>query len=207
MYQVHIDPRQTALLIIDVQNDYLHENGYLARRGADNAAMRSIVPVIERLIAQARESGVPVVFVKKVVTDEDFPNEAWLNRPNAGRRDAQLVRKGTWGAELYRLIPEPGDVVIEKSRYSAFDRTNLDEKLRGMNVKSLVLTGLATNVCVESTARHAWSLDYNVTLARDGCASPNPALGMASLATMEAYFGWVMDSQDIIEYWKQTEQE
>ncbi len=202
MQTTHIDSQYAALIIVDVQNDYCHEKGYFGLKGKDLSREHAIVPVIERLIEQARKSGVPIVFVKKTVSDSDFLSEEWKNRPNAIRKDATIVKRGTWGAEFYKLVPETEDIIIEKHRYSAFDKTNLDEILRKLQRKSLVIVGLATNICVESTARHGFALDYNVTLVRDGCASYDSELELATFRNIESFFGWVMDSEDILKHWE-----
>lgn len=199
MNNTNIDPKHSALVIIDVQNDYCHEDGVKAQQGADLTQAQQAVSVIESLIEPCRERGIPIVFVYNTNSDDTL-SEALLNRPGGSARSA-VVRKGTWGAQLYRFDPQPQDIVLEKHRYSAFIGTDFDDQLKQMGIKSLLITGLATNVCVECTARDAFMLDYYVTLIKDGCSGYNPELEAATYANAEKHFGTVMNSSQLLKLW------
>jgi len=192
---------ETALIIIDMQNDFCHEDGASARRGmADIPAFQACVPKIERLITAARSAGVPVIFVYMTL-DESTKSEAWINKFGT---EMSIIEKGSWGAEFYKLIPQEGDPVVEKHRYSAFIGTNLDLILRSMGRKSIVLTGVLTNVCVESTARDGFMLDYNVTMVSDAVAGSSPAAHQATLDNFASVFGQVSTSAEIAAYWSEA---
>src|SRR5262249_33631802 len=137
-------PRQTALLLVDVQNDYCHPAGSLGQHGIDVTAAAPAVANIQKLIAVARETGVVVVFIRnwhETWTD----SAAWAARsPHGGR----AARAGSWGAEFFAIAPEPGEPIINKQRYSAFIGTALDATLHTLKRNTLVMTGIATNVCV-----------------------------------------------------------
>lgn len=195
----HLQPQDTALVIIDMQNDFCHEDGASAKRGlADIAAFQACVPKIDGLIAHARAAGVPVVFVYMTL-DDTTKSEAWTNKHGT---EMSIVVKGSWGADYYKLYPQPGDAVVEKHRYSGFIGTNLDLILRSMGCKSIVLTGVLTNVCVESTARDGFMLDYNVTLVSDACAGSSPEAHAGTLANIASVFGTVLDAEQVGAVWQ-----
>lgn len=201
----HLNPEETALIIVDVQNDFCHEDGACARMGRDVAGAQAIVPRIEALIGEARKQSIPIVFIQMTM-EEHTVSEAWAKRPRpTGHTDPLAIcRKGSWGAEFYKLTPLPGDIIVEKHRYSAFIGTQLDMILGNLNRKSLVITGVATNVCVESTARDGFMLDYHVTVVRDASAGYNQALHNATFDNIEACFGLTMNASDIVKYWSSS---
>jgi ureidoacrylate peracid hydrolase len=202
----HLNPKDSALIIVDVQNDFCHEEGACAKMGRDVTAAQAIVPKIEALIQVARQRDIPVVFIQ-MTQEEHTISEAWAKRPRlAGHTDPLAVcRKGSWGAEFYELSPEPGDIVVEKHRYSAFIGTQLDMILGNLKCKSLVLTGVATNVCVESTARDGFMLDYNVTVVKDGCAGYIAQLHEATFHNIETSFGLALNASEVLDYWSEVQ--
>src|SRR5262249_2015916 len=148
----------------------------------------------------ARESRVPVIFTRSVyrtdysdggiVLDELFPEvKQWKG-----------VTAGSWDAEiLQELGPQPGEIVIEKNRYSAFFRTPLEESLRRVEADTLVLCGLTTSACVESTARDACFRDFRVCVVANASSEVNQELHEAALKTVQLWFGYVLDSCKAIE--------
>lgn len=189
-------PAQTAILLVDVQNDYCHPDGSLGRHGVDLTAVAEAVANIRALIAAARETGSAVVFIRnwhETWTD----TEAWKARsPHAGH----AARAGSWGAGFYEISPEAGDPVISKQRYSAFVGTPLDATLHALKRSTLVMTGVATNVCVESTARHAVFLDYRIVFAADATAtSDGEAARAATLDSIARHFGPVATTAQIVQ--------
>ncbi|MEK0312641.1 cysteine hydrolase family protein [Cohnella sp. 56] len=193
-----LNPQDTVLIVIDMQNDFCHEDGASAKRGlADITAFQACVPKIDGLIGQARAVGVPVVFVYMTLDDTTI-SEAWTNKHGTGM---SIVIKGSWGADFYKLYPQPGDAVVEKHRYSGFIGTNLNLILRSMGCKSIVLTGVLTNVCVESTARDGFMLDYNVTLVSDACAGSSPEAHAGTLANIANVFGSVLSAEQVGAAW------
>jgi ureidoacrylate peracid hydrolase len=199
MKNLFLDPQHTALMIIDVQNDFCHENGFKALKGSDVTKAQATIPVIEKIIDKARSLSVPIVFVY-TTHSADSSSKAWLSRPQASTK-SDLVREGTWGAEFYRLSPQEGDIIIEKHSYCAFMKTNLEENLIRMGIKSLIIAGVATNLCVESTARNGFMLDYNITLVKDGCAGYFSDLEAATYTNIQNNFGMVLESKEIEDYW------
>lgn len=198
-----LNAKDSALLIIDMQNDFCHEEGASAKAGlADIPAFQACVPKIESLIASARSAAVPVIFVHMTL-DESTKSEAWRNKIGT---DMKIIEKGSWGADYYKLYPQEGDPIVEKHRFSAFIGTNLDLILRSMERKSIVVTGVLTNVCVESTARDGFMLDYNVTMVSDACAGSSPAAHQATLDNFANVFGQVWKTDEISAYWAGAKQ-
>lgn len=125
-----IDPPHTALLVVDVQNDFCHPDFELARMGADVSAAQEAVPRIEQLIAAGRSAGVLVVFVQVIHHKADISDVYLEHRARTLPGAAPIVKDGTWGAEFFIVNPEPDDPVVNKYRYSAFIGTGLDTILR-----------------------------------------------------------------------------
>lgn len=192
-----LDPVSCALLAVDVQNDYCSPQGALGSAGFDLTALDPMVDVIEGLVAAAHSAGVPVIYLKNEHSDAtDTP--AWRRRSKHGM---PVCRAGTWGAELYRLVPAATDTVIAKHRYSGFIGTPLVEVLADSARTTLVFVGTATNVCVESTARHAAMLDYDVIVVEDGVAATDPAAHHAALENLERFFGHVVPAATVGDRW------
>ena len=194
--------RKNALVIIDVQNEFCHPDGPFARKGMDMRIIDEMFPSLINLTNAARRYGVQVVFVRNV-EDSATDSEAWTFRPDGDERTANgmICRRGSWGAEFYGVAPQPEDVVVEKHRFSAFVNTRLDTVLRARKIDALVLAGVASNVCVESTARHAVMLDYHVVLAEDACASWDRAAHEMTMQNTRRFFGKVTDTGTIARLW------
>jgi ureidoacrylate peracid hydrolase len=194
------DPRHTALLVIDVQNDFCHEDGAIARRGGDLRRVRElVVPRLAALIRTAADAGVFVVFVR-IVQSPATNSEAWeALEPTDGDR---LVVEGSWGAEYYPGLPlECADLELVKHRHSAFAATGLDRILRSRGIRAVVIGGVATHVCVEGTAREAADRDYYVTVLQDGSGAAFPHLHVTSLENTRRYFGRVETCAAVTSVW------
>ena len=200
-----IEPAHTALLAIDVQNDFCAPGGHTeSRLGRDVADCQAVVEPIERLAAAARRAGVPVVWIK---ADYD---RAYLSPPIHARQVARGMEKaycvsGTWGAGFYRVSPEDGDLVIEKHRHSAFAGTELDQVLRDRGVRTVAVAGVQTHVCVESTLRDASARGYYVVVASDCVGSYDRDLHDKTLRCVEMHFGEVVESADLVARWRAIE--
>jgi ureidoacrylate peracid hydrolase len=128
----------------------------------------------------------------------------WLARrsnPVLQEASSRVCRAGSWGAQFYEVAPQPGETIVRKSRYSAFADTNLDLVLRATGRQSVLLTGVSTNVCVESTLREALFHDYHVTLVEDCCASYEQELHDSTVRNVAKYFGYVHTSSDVVAQW------
>ena len=186
---------RSALLIIDVQNEFCHPEGSFARMGMDMSIVEEMLAPLDRLIDAAHSKNIPVIFIRNV-EDEATDSEAWTFRPDGNENHANgfICRRGSWGAELYHIAPQGDDIVVEKHRFSAFVNTRLDTILRAKKIETLVLTGVSSNVCVETTARHAVMLNYHVVIAEDACASWDREAHEMAMKNTRNFFGKVTDA-------------
>ncbi|TDK51352.1 cysteine hydrolase family protein [Antarcticimicrobium luteum] len=197
-------PAHTALLIIDMQKDFCLDGYATSRAGRPLDAAQGIVPALQSLLIAARRAGVLVCHVGFWTLEHHLSDTApWLaQRRRATYASDRIAMEGSEGAEFIpELAPEPGEPVIRKHRYSAFKGTDLDMVLRARGIRSVVPTGVSTNVCVESTLRDAFETGHYTALPRDTCASWDMELHEATLKTANARFGLVCDSADLIHAW------
>lgn len=171
----------TAVLVIDMQNGFVHPEGSVPTADRPLPNVDKVIAENAAMIAAAREAGLPIIYTRHVWRDGllDAPPEvAAMFRPE----DKPLVR-GTWDADVCdELTPEPGDVIIDKNRFDAFLYTDLEVILRAMGVRRLLVSGVVTSICVESTVRSAQQRDFAVTVAADCTSAPEdqhePALAV-----------------------------
>jgi gluconolactonase len=169
---MNLDPRASALLVVDLQNDTVGEQGAFADSGAaEFAARHGVVAQAARLAEAARAAGMPVIFVWHI--DEpghvDSTRNCELFR---GIVEADGLVRGTWGAQpVAGLEPQEGDIVVEKQRMSSFNSTTLDTKLRGLGVRRIVVCGAWTNFAIEHTCRDGADLGYEVAVVTDATAT------------------------------------
>jgi len=194
-------PSKSAIVVIDVQNDFCAVDGAAARGGKDVDAVTAMLPRVQRFLANARAHGTNVIFVQ-TIHEPSTDSEAWIGRRTDP--DARTCVKGSWGAAFAAVEPLPHEPVVVKHRYSAFVHTRLDSVLRTMRVENLIVLGVATNVCVESTSRHGYMLDYNVVLVSDCCAGYDAAAHDMTLHNHRTYFGTVATSDAIVASWAAT---
>lgn len=197
---VDIDPARTALLVVDMQNDFLDERGLVGRLGRDVADRAALTERINSFISECRSREVLVVFLRVALT-ELAASPSYV--ATWGRWDAAVV-EGSWGAQLSDLLldPLPGEPVITKPGYDGFIGTGLDLVLRNQEVTTLLFAGVNTNVCVETTARHAAGLGYHVVPLADLCAAGTVAEHEAALHNIGRYFGAVARSGAVLESWR-----
>ncbi len=184
-------------MVIDVQHDFCDAQGVVGR-SVEPAAVDGMCRSIATLHAAAHRHGVPVVFVQTVHRDAT-DSRAWRNRLPVG--ELMVCREGTWGAEFHRCVPAEDDVVVQKHRYSAFHGTELQHVLHTLCRTTVVLTGTSTNVCVESTARDACMLDYDVVVVNDATCAGTDAEHSAALFNIRQYFGSVADTATVLSAW------
>ncbi|WP_321340371.1 isochorismatase family cysteine hydrolase [Breoghania sp.] len=197
-------PQHTALLIIDMQKDFCLDGYAASRAGRPLDAAKAIIPTLQTLLQAARKTGVLVCHVGFWTLENHLSDAApWLaQRRRATYASDRIAMENSEGADFIdALAPGPGEPVIRKHRYSAFKGTNLDTVLRARGIRSVVPTGVSTNVCVESSLRDAFETGHYTALARDACASWDTELHEATLKTANARFGLVCDATDLINAW------
>ena len=197
-----INTRHTALLVIDIQNDFLHPKGFIPKQTKGWQPVDTMVDRLIQFIENARRYQIPIIYTANSfnsVTNSPVIMERW-RRIWPGIK-INLCLEGTWGADLYRLSPHPGETIVYKHRYSAFLHTDLDMLLRNLGVKTVIVTGYTTNACVETTARDAYMRDYYVVIAGDCCACQDAGLHEATLKGIEKSYGLVTTSRAILDLW------
>ena len=198
-----LTPSATALLVIDVQNDFCAKGGYYDKTGADISGAQ---PAIERMVGfidSARAAGVRVIFARSHY-DPVYVSETQNARRRRMGWDIPYCLQGSWGADFYKVAPLPEEVIVTKHRYDAFHGTDLELILRTNGVQNLVFAGVATNVCVESTLRSAYMRDFMATLVSDCCAARKASVHEATLENVRTSFGLVATAADIEQVWAVT---
>jgi ureidoacrylate peracid hydrolase len=185
--------KQACLLVIDMQNEFLEEDGTIFFHYA-----AEIVPNVKKLVAACRKASIPVVFTGHVhenpAVDGGMTAEWW---PEI--KQGKCLIKGSDGAQIYgSLQPRKSDKIVWKHRYSAFYNTDLEIALRGMNVTDLIITGVLTNVCCESTARDAFFRDFRVFFLADATATSEPEFQVATLKNLAYAFAYVTTTHRIL---------
>lgn len=198
-----LDPRRTALLIIDVQVDFGAREGLYGRVGCDLSRVDAAVDRMIALRQAARAAGVHTIFVRLETGPESDSPAAQLRRERLGMGGAaRPCVTGSPGAEYYRLRPQAGDGVVVKCRYSSFTNTSLEFQLRARpGIDTLVVCGLTTECCVETAARDAFVRDYHIFLPRDACASYRTDMHDVSVDVMAQFFAIVTTTADITRGW------
>jgi ureidoacrylate peracid hydrolase len=203
-----VHPDVTALLVIDMQNDFVHADGETARwmrsrleaTGAvvpDGVTLTErMVPALRHLVAEARKLGVPVIWVRMELDDQTrdrfMTAQGWL--PCA---------PGSWGAAWYEgLEPLAGEMTVVKRRHSAFFGTDLAERLREQGIDGVVVTGTATMGCVESTIRDAYANDFWAVVVSDCAGQMDEEAHRIAIERVNRVFGTAADSESLIQMWR-----
>lgn len=193
------DIDKTALLVIDVQNDFCHEDGVLAVAG--DYPVEKVLPAvrhIEEVLGAARAAGLKVLHPRLRV-DWEQEDEVWLNRL-LRLRQPNLCSPGSFGEDAYPGVEAlPDEPVIFKRRFSAFWETGLAERLREMNVTHLIVCGVATNICVQATACDAFMDGFQVIFVSDASGSFSEAGHAATLELIDLAYGDVVDTDAIVQ--------
>ncbi|MCU0869035.1 MAG: cysteine hydrolase [Burkholderiales bacterium] len=193
-----IDRATTALLVIDLQRDFLEADGYAARAGLDIAPLQAVVPNVARLLAAARAAGLVVVHTREANAPDlsDVPPafvDASRRTGAAVGSDGPLGRlliRGEPGSAIAAAVaPVPGEIAIDKPGFSAFEGTALGAMLTARGIRTLILCGVTTEVCVTSTLRTAIDRGYRCITVDDACASGNASLHAAALSMIDVEGG------------------
>ena len=208
---IEIDISKTAVLVVDMQNAFVHRGGYLDLVGFDISATEKIIEPCQEIVRAAREKGIKIIYLQMGYSP-DLSDSGGLNSPGWHKsRGLALIHQrpelkdklyiyGTWGASIIEeLEPQQGDIVIRKQKYDGFIGTNLDIVLRTYGVKHLLFMGTATNICVESTLRHAFSLQYFPILVSDAVSQMGPSSTQeATIFNVRSTFGWITTSEKLL---------
>jgi len=199
-----IAPERTALVIVDMQVDFAAPEGVIGQMGVDMSVLTPALAAAERLARAARAAGAPVVFVGLFTspeTDSPMWRERMARRGGDPDVESDLCRAGEAGSDFYGPKPLDGELVIEKTRYSAFVGTDLEQRLRARGVDTLVLCGLTTECCVDCTARDAFHADFHVFVPADACAAYEVDVHEAALKVMGLNFAILTDTDAVVGAW------
>jgi len=185
-----VDPSSTALLAIDIQNDFCSPAGHFARYGKDVARMAPAVATMVDFVRQAQALGLRTIFLRQAsLPDARMDSPAWLRFKTRDGKAPDYTLPGTWGWQLVEgLVIRDGDWVVEKFRPDGFIGTHLDHILRTQGIESVIVCGTTTEGCVESTVRSASHHDYYTVVVSDAVASPNAELHDGSLRFFRARY-------------------
>ena len=202
---VELDLNRTAVLVIDMQNAFVSTGGMFDLSGRDMDYIAETIEPNRQIIKAARDKGIKVVYaVHRITADmkEIGPMSRFGMTPermkNPEVRNGSIL-EGTWGTEIIEeLKPREDEMVIVKRRFGAFSGTELDMMLRTFDIRYLIFTGVATNICVETSFREASQLQYLPILVSDACAATEPSRQQPSIDNIKEIFGWVTTSDIIL---------
>jgi ureidoacrylate peracid hydrolase len=186
------------LIVVDVQNDFCHSQGVFGKRNKDLSHVENAINNLLSFIDQWRQSNLPVIFIRTLHSNWT-DSEPWLERLGGAAREMLICRPNTWGAEFYKVEPQLSDFIVTKHRFSGFVGTDLDLVLRSKGIETLLMTGVVTNVCVETTARDGFDLDYRIILVEDCCGAFSPEEHVSTVTNIHKYFGVVSNSKVLAE--------
>src|SRR5437870_3460140 len=215
---IAIDPARSAVIVVDMENDFAAKGGMFDRAGVDVSGAQKAIGPTAKVLAAARQAGLKIVYLKMGYRPDlsDLGATDSVNRtrhlkfgvgqkiqPPDGRESRLLIRD-TWDTDIVpELKPQASDIVIYKTRFSGFYQTDLDATLKKFGIKYLIVTGVTTSICVESTVRDAMFRDYLCVMLRDCMSEPIghdlPRTNHdASLLNAEVLLGWVSDSDQFV---------
>jgi nicotinamidase-related amidase len=197
-----VSASRTALLLIDMQVDFGSPEGEMARRGADVTACQAAVKRAQVLAEAARAAGVPVVFVR-LLTHPGGENRIMReSKERQSDTEPDLCVEGTHGADFIGPQPRAGEAIVSKNHFSAFARTGLADQLHAQGIDTLVLAGLTTECCVQSSAWDAFERDFHIFLAEDACAAYDEALHRHALKALELSAANLVSVNGLAAVWK-----
>jgi len=187
-----------AALVVDMQNDFCHPDGFLGKAGMNLKDIRAMIPSLARLVDAVRAIGVRIFMVQSLM-EEHYLSPAMRYRKLRIGRSEDICKEHSWGQQqIEELFPHPEDVVINKHTYSAFLGTKLTEKLVDEEIQTLIVTGVLTEVCVETTVRDSACLHFYNVIPKDCTASDNSDSHWSALFRIDKFFGTVMGSEEIV---------
>src|SRR5882724_12676785 len=215
---ISIDPARSAVIVVDMENDFVAKGGMFDRAGVDISGAQKAIAPTAKVLAAARQAGIKIIYLKMGYRDDlsdlgapDSVNRTRHLRFGVGQklrapdgRESRILIRDTWNTDIVtELKPQPSDIVLYKTRFSGFYETDMDATLKKFGVKYLIVTGVTTSICVESTVRDAMFRDYLCVLLKDCMSEPIghdlPRTNHeASLLNAEVLFGWVSDSEQFV---------
>lgn len=199
-----LDLRKSALVVVDMQNGFCHEDGTLGRSGVDTDRLRAVLAPLRRVIERCQEVNMPVLWTVQEHFEHDQRRERKRLTPHTAKRKNIVALAGTWDAaivdELKDLAAVNPTFVIRKHRFGAFHETRLDVLLGMLGVEALFVAGLTTNACVETTIREAYLRDYDVIALEDCVAGVSAEWEKAAQGVWRQYFAITCGSKAFLDW-------
>ncbi|MGH2715449.1 MAG: cysteine hydrolase family protein [Thermoleophilaceae bacterium] len=195
-----VDPRVTALLVIDVQKGFCHPESQMEKAGIGTENQRAIIPDLLRLVRLARKYGMPILWSQQIHYPEDVTRRRRRIPSHIDKQKWAPCLRGTWEVDFMDEVLDdmhPEDFIVEKHRASVFFETTLDTKLRMLGIEQILVSGCNTDFCVETTIRDGYYRDYDIIVVRECVAGPRPKFHEDTLAKVEAYFGAVVSLDEL----------
>lgn len=202
-----MDRENIALIIVDMQNDFIHDNGFVKKfsegAGVPKSALdllKDPIPYIKELAEFFRRKGKEVIYIYTAWAPDYSDVAVPLKKMHDKAKEAGCLVEGSWGARIVEeLTPQKTDHLVLKKAYGGFFQTSLDRVLRNLGIKTLVMTGVATNFCVETTTREAVAYGYDIIFVSDATATFDPEGHKATLKVIAMGFGEVMSTKEVRE--------
>ena len=191
--------RRLAMIVVDMQNAFLHDQGSVATMGLDITHMKETVTPVTHLVDGCHTAGIPVIFTRYVLRS-DYTDAGLREERRPGACASGSLVAGSWDADLDpRMDVRDTDYILDKTRYSSFYNTNLEVILRGLQVDTLIVCGVTTEICVESTIRDAYFRDFRILVPEDAVAATDVDRHLGTLRTIEYGFGAVTTTASLID--------
>jgi ureidoacrylate peracid hydrolase len=200
---MELTAENTALLVVDMQNGFCHDDGSVNKVGLPAARLRPAIEPCERLIAAARQAGIPVIYTRYVYRPDYTDGGVMVHELLPDLKNGHCLAAGTWDVEvLDELAPAEADYIIDKNRPSAFFATGLEPVLKGLAIRDLVVCGVTTNCCVETTVRDASQRDYHTFVVQDAVAEYEDDRHAVALKSMGMLFANLVSVDDVLSTWR-----
>ncbi|MEE8307301.1 MAG: isochorismatase family cysteine hydrolase [Gammaproteobacteria bacterium] len=191
----------TVLMVIDMQNGFCHDEGSVNAIGLPAARLRAAVPGCERLVAAARKAKLPVIYTRYMYRPDYADGGIMANEIIPDLK--KTLKAGTWDIEVVdELAARENDFIVDKNRPSAFYATNLEPILKGLAVENIVVCGVTTNCCVETTVRDASQRDYRTFVVADAVAEYEDDRHDVALKSMGMLFAYIVSTDDVERAWQ-----
>ena len=197
MSTIALDKKKTACIVVDMQGGFLWDDGFMARFGLDITYLKKTVEPVRRVIQACRVAGVPIIFTRYILRP-DYSDAGLFAEKFPGAKGEKAMFPDAFDTDIdERLKPQPDDFIVDKTRYSAFYCTHMDVILRGLGVDTVIICGVTTEICVESTIRDAFFRDFKIIMVTDAVAAVDPKRHEGTLQTIEYGFGTLVTTDQL----------
>ncbi|MEK7138152.1 MAG: isochorismatase family cysteine hydrolase [Patescibacteria group bacterium] len=188
--------KKAALLVVDIQNDFCSSRGKFAKMGFDVSHIQKMVPRLSLFIKEIEKIGIEVFYSKQTESMRISPKNL-KSLFNKGKLKI-VCQPNSWGSELYRLKPSDNKNVLKKRTYDFLSNQKLNEILQRKKIKTLIITGVNTDICIDTTTRSAFTKGYNIIIPKDLVATINQKAHPYFLEIFSRFYGTVAPSKEIL---------